>query len=107
MTPVLGQLIADPVSDILGTGFNRFASASGIDGLAKVEGTRLDILALVSNNPATGQFREFIRQCKESYTTIVIWEVMNLTLEAALKRYGFKAGVDSEILPVWIWEKEP
>ena len=88
--PILGQMQADPVSDILGTGYSRFSAACGIDGLAKTDGIVLDILAVESRNPGRGQFRNFIAVAKLAYAEIRVWECWNPLLAQALERYGFQ-----------------
>lgn len=86
---VLGKVSPDMAGMMLQTGYNRFSSPVGIDGLAKVNGDRLDILAVHAATPGFGQFREFMKLCKKQFNTICIWEIWNPSLEAALLRYGF------------------
>ena len=88
---VLGQINRDPVNEILMTGYSRFESPTGIDGLAKERGDRLDLLAFNALIPGTGQFRRFIQRCKSEYETVCIWEVWNPMLHEVLPRYGFRA----------------
>lgn len=88
---ILGELTLDPVSQVLGTGYLRFQSPTGIDGLAKVKENRLDLLAFNALVPGVGQFRRFIGRCKREYETICIWEVWNPWLHEVLQRYGFRA----------------
>ena len=89
---VLGITKPDLVSELLGTGFRRFYSSTGINGLAKMIGEdRLDILAVDATNPGTGQFRVFIEQAKKEFATIYLWEVWNPILAETLQRYGFQA----------------
>ena len=88
---VLGLTNPDPVGELLGTGYLRFQSPSGIDGLAKENGDRLDLLAVNALVPGIGQFRRFIQRCKREYETICIWEVWNPMLHEILQRYGFRA----------------
>lgn len=76
---------------MLGTGYEQFHSPTGMNGLAKVDGDRLDILALDASAPGTGQLRAFIDQCKREFETICIWEIWNPLLEEILRRYGFRA----------------
>jgi|SRR3989304_3216074 len=88
---VLGQTNPDPLSEVLGTGYSRFQSPTGIDGLAKEEKDRLDLLAFNALVPGIGQFRRFIQRCKREYETICIWEIWNPMLHEVLQRYGFRA----------------
>lgn len=86
---VLGTTRPDPVGLILGTGYQRFQSPIGIEGLAKENGRRLDILAVVNPTDERGRFRLFIAQAKTQYDTICVWEIFNPAIHAALLRYGF------------------
>lgn len=86
---VLGSTHPDPIGRMLGHDFDRFYSPTGINGLAKEDGDRVDILAVDATKPGTGQFRAFIDQCKLEYETIVILEVWNDWLIEVLRRYGF------------------
>ncbi len=88
---VLGATAPDPFGQILGTGYDRFKSPTGMNGLAKVSANRIDILALDATIPGTGQLRNFIDQCKREYETVCIWEVWNPWLHEVLRRYGFRA----------------
>lgn len=66
MKPVLGQTCIDPILVTLGTGYSRFESPTGIDGLAKEErdGEALHILAVVTVFQGRGSFRNFITEAK-------------------------------------------
>lgn len=87
----LGVTKPDPIGDALGTGFRRFCSSSlGISGLYKEHEHGLELLAIVSDNPGHGQFREFIGRCKLKYLTIWVWAVSNPILPEVLARYGFR-----------------
>lgn len=86
---VLGSITPDPFNQLLGTGYSRFQSSTGMNGLAKEHKKRVDILALDATKPGTGQLRKFIDRCKREYKTICIWEVWNPWLRDVLKRYGF------------------
>jgi hypothetical protein len=103
----------DYISQMLGTRFNRFESLCGICGLAKDNGFgRLELLAVSSNDPGNGQFREFIKLCKSHYQTICVWHVDNPFLGPCLERYGFYftteiSGLsDGEILEGYRWDKQ-
>lgn len=91
---VLGQTCPDPVGLILGTGFQRFESPIGIEGLAKENGSSLDILAVVNPSDQRGRFRQFIARAQAEYSTICVWEIFNPAVEAALGRYGFAPEVE-------------
>lgn len=86
-----GQMIPDPVGQILGTGYMRFGTTE-VCGLARVSGPfgqRADILAIDSTTRGTGQVHRFFNNLKKIYGEIYVWEVRNLNLAEALKRYGF------------------
>jgi hypothetical protein len=102
----------DPIGQMLGTGYKRFESSVGINGLAKVTGLRIDILAVVATRQRTGQFRRFIAAVKNTYDVIAVWEDWNPVIGAALQRYGFHraamTGIDGETGKGWIFGvKEP
>lgn len=80
----------DPIGDMLGTGYKRFESSVGINGLAKVTGKRIDILAVVATRQRTGQFRRFIAAAKNAYDVVAVWEDWNPVISEALQRYGFR-----------------
>lgn len=106
MSLVLGETIPDPVGVMLGTGFLRFCSPCGLEGLAKENGRELVILAVSATYPGNGQFRTFISEAKAQYERIVILEVMNDWLGAVLQRYGFACSdewFDGERMQVWRW----
>lgn len=110
---VLGSTGPDPTAVLLGTGYVRFSSQTGIDGLAKLVGHTLEILAVHARKQGTGQFRNFITQAKEEYLTIKLWHVWNPFLEAALDRYGFRlvkervvfVDASSEVIEGWRWDR--
>lgn len=95
----------DGVGVLLGTGFNRFTTAGGIDGLGKITGKRLDLLAIVALDPGTGQFRRFIAEAKTHFDTIAILHDWNPLMPEILKRYGFRPIV-CEQHDGWIWHAE-
>ena len=80
---------ADPFGEMLGTGYKRFESSVGINGLAKVTGKRIDILAVVATRQRTGQFRRFIAAAKNAFDVVAVWEDWNHVVGDALHRYGF------------------
>jgi hypothetical protein len=87
---VLGIVTPDAVALMLGTGYERFVSPTGISGLARVSGKRLDILAVNAIRRGTGQFRSFIARAKQEYETVCVWEIANPLLDIVLPRYGFR-----------------
>ena len=104
---VLGHTQPDPVGHILGTGYSRFYSPSGIHGLFKATEKRLDLLAVAATAPGAGQFRVFMRGCKEVWPEIFIWETMNSLMELICLRYGFQRVTENdgdESLNGWRWE---
>lgn len=86
---VLGHTTEDPISVALETGYRRFYSPFGVEGLARVQGPKLEILAIAATLPHQGLFRAFITKAKEEFQIICIWEVWNEFLPAVLVRYGF------------------
>lgn len=108
MSDIFTSWEPDPVALVLNTGYNRFESSHGIDGLAKTSDNRLDLLALIARNPAQGQFRAFITACKDQFDVIAVWEIWNITLRAALERYGFTEETDmdcGEVQQIMVWRK--
>ncbi len=79
----------DPFGEMLGTGYKRFESSVGINGLAKLGDDRIDILAVVADSPGKGQFRRFVSAAKRMWKTVVVWEDWNPVVTDALQRYGF------------------
>lgn len=75
---------------MLGTHFCRFQSATGVKGLAKDDAVRLDLLAVESSSPGTGQFKRFIEVAKQQYQIICIWHDWNPMLRPMLERWGFR-----------------
>lgn len=87
---ILGARSPDWAADVLGTGYNRFESPLGVKGLAKDDAVRLDLLAVESTTPGTGQFKRFIKAAKQEYQIIWIWLDWNPILGPILERYGFR-----------------
>jgi len=105
---VLGKIKPDPVGVLLGTGYFRFISPLGVDGLVKVRQPRLDILFVGTSHPGTGQFRRLIAQAKTEFDIICIWEIWNPLLKIVLPRYDFKPDIDfvnGEHLAGFRWDK--
>jgi hypothetical protein len=91
---VLGKTFPDPMGLILVTRFERFTSPTGIEGLARATGDRLDVLAVINPTEERGRFRAFIAQAKSEYRTICALHVENPALHSALLRYGFTPDVE-------------
>lgn len=111
---VIGSLTPDFYGKILKTGYNRFHSSTGIAGLCKINGSRVDILAVHSDNPGTGQFKRFIKKLKKEADGIVLRHVDNPMLKDALARYGFNPVMDVEsidgrveFVPGMEWTSKP
>lgn len=88
----LGKTQPDTIGVVLGTGYLRFSSPVGIDGLCKPDEAkgRLELLAVASRRPGNGHFKSFIDLCKRDFTTILIWHVTSDILHDCLPRYGFR-----------------
>ena len=89
-------------------GYQAFLSHAGIDGLAKIEGDRLEVLAVVSVAP--GSFRRFIALAKLEFSQVIVWEVWNPIAENALLRYDFRPYTriepDGEVLKGLAWSRQ-
>lgn len=98
----------DPVGIILGTGYMRFTTALGIDGLARLDGEGgLDCLVVIARDPGKGQFRRFITAAKKHFRRVAVWEDWNPVIGKALNRYGFIRArcveADGEVCNGWEW----
>ena len=89
MTDLLGAISRDPVGEALGSEYKRFVSKNGMSGLVKVDGDRVDFLAISSVKQGHGLFRKFIADAKRQYQTIAVWEIWNPLVKKSLQRYGF------------------
>lgn len=76
-------------SEALGSDYQQYHTAGGLDGLARVDGDTLNILFIGASNPGTGQFRAFVTAAKARFSGIVFWSIWNPKLEKTLERYGF------------------
>lgn len=90
---VLGTTSPDPFGVMLGTGYSRFVSPTGLEGLAKATGDRLDVLAVINPTNERGRFRAFITAAKGEFKTICVWHIDNPIVHSALIRYGFTTDV--------------
>lgn len=105
----LGTISPDPVGVMLGSNMKRFTSPTGLEGLARDNGDRLDVLAVINPTKMTGCFRAFISQAKLEYKTICVLAVDNHIVRSALLRYGFVADVEidqfGDIQHLLRWDK--
>lgn len=105
---LMGDYRPDPIGEILHTGYMQFQSPTGIGGLAKWAGERLDLLAVHARTRQQGEFRKFIALAKGRFQTICVWEISNPILDAALERYGFQPETelqgDGEIINGRRWD---
>lgn len=108
MSAVLGIMEPDPISMELGTGYLRFHSPCGVRGLAKENKGRLDILAVESQTPGTGEFKAFIEGCKAQYSIICVWLTWNPLVGPILERWGFRRVTEwhiDENIEGWRWDE--
>lgn len=91
---VLGKTSPDPIGILLGSRMQRFTSPTGIEGLARAAGDRLDVLAVINPTQERGRFRTFIAEAKIEYKTICVIAVENPVVHSALMRYGFTPDVE-------------
>jgi hypothetical protein len=100
----------DPIGAALGilNPFHRFTTNIGVGGLARWTDTRIDILAIHSEQENTGQCRWFFKDAKRMFKTVCVWSIHSKVLSDALARYGFKPDIEighgSEIVPVMRWD---
>ncbi len=87
---LLGKTTPDLAGQILKTGYDRFQSPTGIDGLCRVTGKRLDLLAVFAAQEGKGQFRNFIAKSKKEFETIRIYEIWNPTLKRVFNHLTHK-----------------
>lgn len=92
----LGKLEPDPVGQILRTQMMRFQSPLQIDGLCRVKGKSVELLAVLSPDDGKGHFRNFIQALKTEADSIRVMHINNPQLKAALHRYGFSDYEDVE-----------
>jgi inorganic pyrophosphatase len=108
--PFFTSLTPDPMGVILRTEYQRF-NRGAIDGLCKLDGDRLDLLAFIAEPSGKGYFRQFIVDAKERFSIIAIWQIWNPWLTAVLERYGFiqasHTESDGDELTGYIWTKSP
>lgn len=95
--PVIGRLTPYPTALILGTGFSIF-DCTNWNGLARVDGERIDILAISTAPVGAGYCRKFFGQLKDAYMTIKVYAIENEILREALLRWGFTPFKEADIL---------
>ena len=76
-------------SQLAGSDYYAFRTRAGLEGLARVAGGALEVLAVGTRTPGRGRFRAFIAAAKAQFATITIWEVWAPELVPVLARYGF------------------
>lgn len=69
--------------------YSHFTTRLGIEGLARVTGADLELLAVNATKPGTGQFRRFITEAKTRFASITLWSIVNDEMVPTLARYGF------------------
>jgi hypothetical protein len=67
---------------MLGTRMDRFISPTGIEGLARATGDRLDVLAVINPTSERGRFRAFMAAAKIEYKTICVMAIENPAIHA-------------------------
>lgn len=106
--PILGDIRPDPCGIMLSTGYQRFRSPSGIQGLAKWSDDRLDILVVYTDVRGAGRFRDFIAAAKRERRTVCVWDVWNPVVVGSLMRYGFTRETDiqgdGEVVEGFRWD---
>lgn len=106
--PVLGAITSFWVSEMMGLPSKKFVSLFGVGGLAEFTDTRLDLIAVHSDNPGHGQFRRFMESCKNHFQEVYVWEISNPWLPKALMKYGFvdTSGKPGDIFATgMVWRK--
>lgn len=90
---LLGEIVSDPVGVLIKSGYMRFDTphCAGLvhETSITTDATHLQILAIVSRKPNSGQFRDFIHRAQALFATISIWAIWNEDFACILKHYGF------------------
>jgi hypothetical protein len=90
--PVVGLLTPDPLGVELGTHLMRFSNKSlQVDGLCKVAGRRIDLVAICSRDCNKGNVSKFFDQLMAAYRAIYVWEIWSPVIKQMLFRRGFMA----------------
>lgn len=79
-------------------GFSEFKSPIGISGMCRVDGRRVQFLAVDSIRPGNGLFRDFIAAVKKEFDQIDIMFVESPILLSCLPRYGFRYYEESQFI---------
>lgn len=89
----LGVMTTDHIGALLGmTGqgaYMQFRSRHGIGGLARVSRHGVDLLAVLSSKPGTGQFTAFLKDLTREYSQVTFWLVDSPLLRVILTNHGF------------------
>jgi hypothetical protein len=79
-------------------GYSEFKSPIGISGMCRVDGRRVQFLAVDSIQPGNGLFRDFIIAVKKEFDRIDLMFVESPILLSCLPRYGFKPYQERQFL---------
>jgi hypothetical protein len=104
--PVVGELT--PYTDHHCRRFWGSFYTETVDGLAHVSGRRIDVLAVMSRFPGSGNFARFLLALMMNYDTVAFWEIINQDLPDVLKRRGFREvteAIDGEVSPCMRWDR--
>jgi hypothetical protein len=109
MSTTLGQLKPHWLGDVLGTNFMEFDTPT-VQGLAREDGDRVEILAIYSKEQGRGYFRDFIARCKGEFREVRVLTIMEPQVAKALKRYGFRKfqrrEPDGERVAGMVWKRQ-
>lgn len=78
-------------------GYMHFRTRFGLEGLARVIGTDLELLSVNATKPGTGQFRNFIVEAKTRFSSVTLWSIMNDEMMPILARYGFAPCIGPDV----------
>lgn len=108
---LFGVVEPDPVGHVLRTGYVRFQRPDGVAGLIRVNGRRLDVLAIDVAFKGRGYFKKFVEEIKREFDTIGMWHILNYDVVPMLLNWDFKKieEVESieghvEFLDGYIWQ---
>lgn len=79
-------------------GYSEFKSPIGISGMCRVDGRRVQFLAVDSIRPGNGLFRDFIAAVKKEFDRIDLLFVESPILLSCLPRYGFQPYQERQFL---------
>lgn len=108
--PVVGRLEQDETANVLGTGYMQFDNKPlHMMGLCKPIPGGISILAVATDCPGRGHFREFVRQLQFYFARVEFLVDLNPVVSQALFRYGFvricKIDSDGSRIRGWEWIK--